>query len=319
MRCARRARVLVDGASRSDSYSRCVPYASVNDVELFYETHGDPSDPAVVLIAGLGVQMIDWPDYFIEPIVASGHLVVQFDNRDIGLSTQFPAGNSDITAVMEAVLEDKDAGVAYTLTDMAADTVGLLDVLGIETFHCIGVSMGGMIAQQIAVSYPERVLTLTSIMSTVGPEVGAPTAEAVEGITKPVTTEVRKERIEQGIATARIWASPDHYDEDRLRRMFERSWDRIGGDQSKNGARQLCAIIASPSRADALAKLTVPTLVVHGTSDPLITPAGGDRTAEVVPHARLLKIDGMGHDLVPAFVPTILAAITELVASSQAG
>lgn len=295
-----------------------MPYASVNDVELFYETHGDPSDPAVVLIAGLGVQMIDWPDYFIDPIVESGHYVLCYDNRDIGLSTQFPDGTADAPAVMESMLSGENPDVAYNLIDMAADAAALMDHVGIDAAHCIGSSMGGMIAQQLAVSFPAKVQTLTSIMSTVGPEVGAPTPEAMEGISKPVTTEDREERIAQGIETARIWASPEHYDADRLRSLFEDSWDRVGGHQSANGGRHLCAIVASPSRAEALTKLAVPTLVIHGTLDPLVTPEGGDRTAEVVPGARLVKIEGMGHDLVPAFMPQILSAITELVANAQA-
>lgn len=296
-----------------------MPYVAVNDLKLYYEAAGDPADPVVLLIAGLGVQMIDWPDHFVDPLVAAGHYVIRFDNRDIGLSTTFDDAPNDPQVVLAALEAGEDPAVAYTLADMANDAAELLRALEIESAHMIGVSMGGMIAQATAIGHPEKVRSLTTIMTTTGAvDVGQPTAEALAAILSPAPSDDREQRIAQGVEAARIWASPDHFDSARLRKLFEDSWNRVGGPQAENTGRHFCAIIASPPRDAELADLAVPTLVVHGDADTLISPSGGQRIAAMVPGSRLMMIEGMGHDLPPAFVPQIVEAISDLVDSVEA-
>ena len=290
-----------------------------NDIELFYEASGDPNGPPVLLIAGLGVQLIDWPDYFIEPLVAAGFYVVRFDNRDIGLSTTFDDAPHDPQAVLAAVLAGEEAVVGYTLADMAADATGLLDALGIEAAHVVGVSMGAMIAQTAAILFPDRVLSLSSLMSTTGAsDVGQPTPEAMKAILAAAPGTDRQVIIDHKLASAKVWASPDHFDAERLLDLFNASWDRVGGPQALNAGRQFCAIIAGSERDDELRRLSVPSLVVHGKADTLISVTGGERTAECIPNAKLVLVGGMGHDLPPAFAPDIAQEIIDLVAQGSA-
>lgn len=295
-----------------------VNFASVNDLELCYRIEGDPDGPVVLLVCGLGVQMIDWPDHFVQPLIDAGNRVVRYDNRDIGKSTAFDGAFGDPPALVEAVLTGQDLPeIAYTLEDMAADGAGLLDALGIDSAHVVGASMGGMIAQAIAIGHPNKVRSLTSIMSSTGsPEHGQPTPEAMEAILS-VGPDERDARIEHGLKMGRVWASPDHFDEDELRAQLAASWDRVGGPQAANSGRQMCAILASAARDEALAGLTVPTLVVHGGADTLITRSGGEHTASTIDGAELLMIEGMGHDLPAAFVPQIVEAITRLIARAE--
>lgn len=296
-----------------------MPHIDVNDLRLFYETAGDSALPPVLLIAGLGVQMIDWPEHFIEPLVEAGHFVIRYDNRDIGLSTTFDGEPHDPQPVMEAILEGRDPDVAYTLAEMAADAAGLLDALDIDAAHVIGVSMGGMIAQTVAIMFPDKVHSLTSIMSSTGAlDVGQPTPEAMTAILSAAPSTERNEVIAHNMKSAQIWASPGHFDADRMQQLFEDSWDRAEGPQAANTGRHFCAIVATPPRDEALASVTAPTLVVHGSVDPLITPSGGERTAASTPGAQHLVIDGMAHDLPPAFVTEILHSICALVASTAA-
>ncbi len=294
-------------------------YIAANDLKLFYETSGDPAHPPVLLIAGLGVQLTDWADYFLEPLVEAGHFVIRFDNRDIGLSTTFEGAVNDPQVVMAALEAGEDPGVAYTLADMAADAAALLDALDIDAAHIVGVSMGGMIAQNLALQFPTKVLTLTSIMSTTGAgDVGQPTADAMAAITSAAPGTERSEMIAHNMQNAQVWASPGHFDTERMRKLFEDAWDRAGGPQAENTGRHFCAIVASPPRDEALASIAAPTLVIHGTADTLVTTSGGHRTAESIPGSSLMIVDGMGHDLVPAFVPEIVQAIGDLVAGVTA-
>ena len=296
-----------------------MPPFTVNDLELFYETIGDPNDPPILLVAGLGVQMIDWPSHFIDPLVQAGHYVIRFDNRDVGFSSTFDHGAHDPQVVVDALLDGRDPGVAYTLADMACDAAALLDALGIPAAHVIGVSMGGMIAQTLAIMFPAKVRSLTSIMSTTGAaDVGQPTAEALAAILAPSAVTERDQFIARSIENARIWASPGLFDPNRMRELFEASWDRVGGPQAVNSGRHVCAIVSSPPRDQELQLVTAPTLVVHGTADTLITPTGGERTAASIPGATLLLVEGMGHDVGPTFAPRIVKAITELVADAAA-
>lgn len=295
-----------------------MPTIAANDVELYYETAGDPSGPAILLIAGLGVQMIDWADYFVEPLIQAGNHVIRFDNRDIGLSTKFDGAPHDPQLVVDALLAGEPPAVAYTVHDMAADCAGLLDALNIEAAHVVGVSMGGMIAQTVAIDHPHKVLSLTSIMSSTGaPDVGQPSPEAMTAIITPAPSQVREEVIEHNMTSARIWASPGLFDATRLRSLFEQAWDRAGGNQGLNTGRQFCAIMATGPRDEALAAVSAPTLVVHGTADTLINASGGQRTANCIPGSELLLIEGMGHDLPVSMVEIVVTAISKLIANAN--
>jgi pimeloyl-ACP methyl ester carboxylesterase len=268
-------------------------------IELYYDTLGDPDAVPLLLVMGLGAQLISWPTEFCEGLVDRGFYVIRFDNRDVGLSTKVESGPFDVMAELSKAMSGEPVTAPYLLSDMADDAMSLLDHLGIESAHIVGASMGGMIAQTIAIEHPPRVRTLTSIMSTTGdPDVGQPTPEALTMLVQPSPTN-RDEAIASGVAASRAIGSPAYFDEDEARLRAAESYDRCF--YPAGFERQLLAIIASGSRAAGLQGLDVPTLVIHGTADPLVTPSGGVRTAELVPGAELVQIDGMGHDL-----PTVL-------------
>ncbi len=279
-----------------------MPTTTANGIEITYSTLGDPSSPALLAIHGLGAQMIDWPPGFVEGFVDQGFYVISFDNRDQGESTWFEdAGEPDLASL----LFEPSTPVPYLLADMAADAAGLLDALGIERAHILGVSMGGMIAQQFAIDHPQRTLTLTSIMSTPGPTVGPPTPEAMQALLVP-PADGREATINQSVAGSRIISSPGFpFDEAGLRHRAGLHYDR--GNHPVGTMRQLAAILASPDRTEHLSGVDVATLVVHGAADPLVTLPGGEATAAAVPGAELWVIDGMGHDL-PAAMHTELWA-----------
>ena len=279
-----------------------MPTTSANGIDITYETYGDPSAPTLLTIHGLGAQLTDWSDAFVRALVDQGFHVVAFDNRDQGRSTWFDdAGEPDLATL----LTDASAPVPYLISDLAADAAGLLDALGIARVHLLGVSMGGMIAQQFAIDYPERTISLTSIMSTPNPGAGPPTPEAAAALLVP-PAEGRDAVIEQSIAGARIISSPGFpFDEAGYRQRAAVHYDR--GNHPVGTARQLAATLASPDRTDGLGHVTVPTLVVHGDADPLVTLPGGQATAAAVPGAELWVIPGMGHDLPEAIVPELAA------------
>jgi pimeloyl-ACP methyl ester carboxylesterase len=284
-----------------------------NGIELCYERRGSLEDPAVVLVMGLGVQMIGWPEDLVEGLVDGGHQVVRFDNRDIGLSAHL----GDAPKVnLQAILGGDRSSAPYRLADMADDTVGLLDALEIERAHLVGVSLGGMIVQQTAIDQPGRVASLTSIMSTTGaPDVGRATPEATALLFAPPAT-TAEEAADRAVAASGIIGStgfpPDlEWIADTARRAFERAWDPAGV------GRQLAAIFASGDRTGALASVTAPALVVHGTADTLIDRSGGIATAAAIPGARLELVEGMGHDLPPAVRPRLVALVAEHVAAAE--
>jgi pimeloyl-ACP methyl ester carboxylesterase len=290
--------------------------APTNGIELCYETFGDPSDEPLLLVMGLGAQMILWPSELCEALVDRGFFVVRYDNRDTGFSTKAADVGGDFMATLLAAAQGEPVEVAYRLTDLAADGIALLDHLGIGSAHIVGASMGGMIAQTMAIEHAARVRTLTSIMSTTGePDVGIPSAEAMQILLRPAPAS-RAEAIESGVEARKVIGSPDHFDEEEARRGVAEAYDRCWNPAGT--ARQLLAIVASGSRADALQSLDVPTLVIHGDADPLVTPSGGRRTAELVPGAELLLLEGMGHDLPPAYLGPIVEAITSLAARANA-
>jgi len=258
---------------------------------------------------GLGTQMLGWPDGFCEELAGRGAHVIRFDNRDVGLSSHLanvPA--PDVTAA----LAGDTAGAPYTLSDMAADTVGLLDALELDGAHLVGASMGGMIAQTIAIEHPRRVRSLTSIMSTTGdPSVGLPRQDALRALLSPAAAS-RAEAIERTLSIVRVIGSPGFgIDEAELRRRTGVAYDRA--HDPAGIARQVVAIAASGDRTAALRSVSVPTLVIHGAADPLVDVSGGRATARAVPGAELAVFDGMGHDLPRALWAEIARRIAGLV------
>ncbi len=291
-----------------------MPIARTNGIEIAYETFGPPDGRPLLLIMGLAAQMILWDDEFCSALAARGHRVIRFDNRDVGLSTKLDAaGMPDAAAAMQAALLGERIAAPYLLRDLAADGVGLLDALGIPAAHVVGASMGGMIAQTMAITYPARVLSLTSIMSTTG-ERSLPPArpEAAAVLLLPAPAD-RAGNVERAVHIFRTIGSPGFpFDEARVRDLAGRSYDRCFSPAG--AARQLVAILASGSRREALAAVTIPTLVIHGRDDPLIPLEAGLDTARAVPGAELLVIDGMGHDLPRAAWPEIVERIGALTA-----
>ncbi|MFI7547810.1 alpha/beta fold hydrolase [Actinoplanes sp. NPDC049599] len=290
-----------------------MPDVQANGLRLSYETLGDPADPALLLVMGLGAQLIDWPQEFCEQLAARGFFVIRFDNRDAGLSTIRPEwGVPDVAAI---VAGDRST-VPYLLADLAADIAGLLDALGLARVHVVGASMGGMIAQQFTVDHPDRVASLCSIMSTTGRSVGRPTPEAAAVLIRPPAPD-RASAVAAAVATARLVGSPGFpAPEEELVRRAEEKYDRRY--HPLGTLRQYAAIIASPDRTAALREVTVPTVVVHGAADPLITLSGGEATAAAVPGAELVVLDGMGHDLPRPLWPRIIAAISTNTARAAA-
>ncbi|MFX0170221.1 MAG: alpha/beta fold hydrolase, partial [Candidatus Hodarchaeota archaeon] len=274
-------------------------------------TFGEPTDPPLLLIMGLGEQMIRWHDAFCQQLAAMGLWVIRYDNRDVGRSTKFEAaGVPNVMALLMSGQPPDRRGVPYTLSDMANDAVGLLDALEVESAHVVGVSMGGMIAQTLALQYPDRVRTLTSIMSSTGnPELPQPKAEVLL-LYQQVPPENRAEYIEHVVRRQRLLAG-SHYpiDEGYVRSLAGRAFDR--GFYPQGISRQLAAIIISGNRKAALQTLQVPTLVIHGDADPLVSVEAGKDTAASIPGAKLLIIENMGHDIPVAVAPQILEAISQ--------
>ena len=287
--------------------------AACGKVDLAYETFGSSRDPALVLVMGLGTQMIAWHDDFCNQVADEGFQVVRFDNRDVGLSTHLhDAGEPDLSS-MFAGQPITDA--PYALSDMADDTVRLFDALFLDRVHLVGASMGGMIAQEVALRHPERLLSLTSIFSTTSPQVGPPTPEALAALfTAPATTE--EEAGDRTVAVYQVIGSP-HYPLDeaglhaRGREAFRRSNDPAGV------ARQFAAIQVSGDRTERLRSVAVPTLVLHGEDDLLVQPDGGRATATAIPGARLVTYPGMGHDLPRALWPQVVGEIVKHTRSAS--
>lgn len=288
-----------------------MPKAKVNSIELFYDTFGDPSSQPLLLIMGLGSQMIRWVPELCEEFVKKGFFVIRFDNRDVGLSTKIEeAGVPDIMKVYQKVLRGETIDASYTLNDMADDAIGLLDFLKIDKAHICGASMGGMIAQTIAIRHPSRVLSLTSIMSSTGnADLPQPKPEALKVLLTPAPSE-REANINISVKAWRIlWGSGYPFDEELQRKMAAESYDR--SYYPDGFKRQLLGILASGDRTSALASVNVPTLVIHGADDPLVPIEGGKATAKAIPGAKLLIIEGMGHSLPPGTWPRVVDAITE--------
>jgi pimeloyl-ACP methyl ester carboxylesterase len=262
-----------------------MPYATNGECKLYYETFGDRGDPALLMVNGLGSQSINYKDAWCEKFAARGLYTIRFDNRDMGLSTHFtdaPTGPQ---------------GECYTVSDMARDCIAVLDAEGIDKAHIMGLSMGGMIVQTVAIEHPERLLSMTSVMSRTGePGHGESTPRAFELLTEPPATD-RESYVAKHIEGLREWGSPEFADEARWREDAEAAFDRCFDPAGTT--RQFLAVRASGSRDEKLREVRVKTLVIHGDKDTLIPPDGGRRTAELIPGARFALIEGMGHDYPP--------------------
>lgn len=285
-----------------------MPRVRANGIEIEYEEFGERTHPTMLLIMGLGAQMILWREDFCRLLVDRGFHVVRFDNRDVGGSTHLDhLGVPNVMAAMSAAATGQKIDAPYLLRDMAADAVGLLDALGIERAHIVGASMGGMIAQTLAIEYPERVASLTSIMSTTGePGLPPPQPQAMAVLLAPQPTN-RAEAIERGVNVFRTIGSPKYFDEEEVRELAGKAFDR--GFSPAGVVRQLVAILASGSRKEALSRVRVPSLVIHGRIDPLVPFPAGEATARAIPGAELLAFEDMGHDMPRPLWPAMVEAI----------
>jgi pimeloyl-ACP methyl ester carboxylesterase len=288
--------------------------ARVNGLTIEYESYGD-GEP-LVLVMGLGGQLVAWPMDFVNRMVDRGFRVIRFDNRDIGLSSEMPGEPPKISHILQGTVSRRRARSSYAVEDMADDTAGLLDHLGIARAHLVGVSMGGMISQSLAIRHPAKVASLTSIMSNTGDRRGGrPKAALLAKLAKllrerPMTT---AEVIESSALVFSLISGP-HYDESEVRALAEEATARHV--DAAGMARQMMAILASPDRTADLRRLDVPTLVIHGLLDPLVRPSGGVATARAVPGSRLLMFPDMAHDLPRARWDEIIDAI---VANARRG
>ncbi|HWK25455.1 MAG TPA: alpha/beta fold hydrolase [Solirubrobacter sp.] len=288
-------------------------FCRAGELEICYETFGDASDPALLLIMGLGTQMVAWHTDFCERLAERGLFVIRHDNRDIGRSTHLDGAPTP--SLLQLLRRDRHP--AYTLADMAADSVGVLDHLGVERAHVCGASMGGMIAQTIAIRHPERVLSLVSIMSNTGSFwSGQPALTMYALLLKPSPRE-RERFIQHGIDLFSKIGGPGYEpDVEDLREIATLSFER--GHDPRGSQRQLAAIVADRDRSPALRRLHVPATVIHGAHDKLVQPSGGRATARAIPGAQLLEIGGMGHGLPRAAWPTIIDAIAGTAARAAA-
>ena len=289
-----------------------------NGIELCYEEFGDSNDPSVLLIMGLGTQMISWPLSLCKGLVEAGFHVVRFDNRDNGLSEKIE--NSLVPPVATMVLKGLlrlPVNISYSLEDMADDTIGLLDSLGIEQAHLVGASMGGMIGQLATAKYPDRVLTLTSIMSSSGNPKLPGSSKAVTRAMAKRSLGIEKPTVENTVRLRQLIGSPGYpTDEAELRKRIEAATER--SYYPAGYSRQLAAIMANGSRVKQLQTITRPTLVIHGRNDPMVPAICGRDTAKHIRGSKLEIIDGMGHDLPEGLVPTFKRLIVEHASAAEA-
>lgn len=274
-----------------------MPNVKANGIRIEYDTIGNPSAPPLLLIMSLGGQLIHWDEGFCRQLADKGHYIIRFDNRDVGLSTKFEeAGLPDMSKLVESLGQGQAFVTPYRLEDMADDAAGLLDALDIQKAHICGSSMGGMIAQTLAIRHPGRLLSLTSIYSTTGnPDLPPTQPEGMAALMTPPPSE-RQAFIEYNVKTMRtIAGSGFPFDEPFIRNISAQAYDRAFYPQGVG--RQMMAVMAQENRKPALASVTIPTLVIHGTADPLVPAAHGQDTADAIPGAQLLLIEGMGHDL----------------------
>jgi pimeloyl-ACP methyl ester carboxylesterase len=289
--------------------------APANGLEIVYQEMGDPSGEPLVLVMGLATQMLAWDEGFCSLLADRGFRVIRFDNRDIGRSTKLQSAGVPSRLDM---MSGRRATAPYLLRDMARDTTGLMDHLGIDSAHVAGASMGGMIVQTMAIEHPERLRSMVSIMSTTGSRwTGLPSWRAM-GVLLGAPPRNREAGIERAVKTFKVIGSPGYpFDEERIRDIAARSYDR--GHSAAGVVRQLHAITASGDRTSALRNVRVPTTVIHGKRDVLVRPGGGRATARAIPGARLKMIEGMGHDLPRELWPTVVEEIAATAARAGEG
>ncbi len=291
--------------------------AAANGIDIEYDTFGDRSRSPLLLIMGLSSQMVAWPESFCRKLAQSGHWVLRFDNRDVGLSSKIEGvGVPDLMAAMAAHQQGQPVDAPYTLSDMAADAMGLMDALHLEKAHVCGLSMGGMIAQVMAIEYPRRILSLISMESSTGdPTLPPAKTQAMEAMLSPPPQD-RDGYIQHAVEVFRAFSGgSDKFDEILEKELAANSYDRsfypIGF------IRQVAAILASGDRTQSLASVTAPTLVIHGADDPLVPLAHGRATARAIPGAKLLVVEGLGHGIAyPSLWDQIVDAITQHTSGS---
>ena len=301
-----------------------MPHVKANGLSIYYESHGPDDAEPILLIMGLGAQMSRWSPDMIGKLVAAGHRVIVFDNRDVGLTEKLDAaGAPDVREVVAAISQGRPAPVAYTLSEMAADAAGLLEALGIERAHIVGASMGGMIAQLVAADFPERTLSLTSIMSSTG-NPGLPRAkpEAMARLNTPAPDPNKdlEAFLDHSVEGAQVMAGTYPIDAAKVREdslaTFRRNYYPVGFQ------RQYAGIMASPDRRPKLKTINAPTVVIHGDADPLVPVEGGRDTAENIPGAELIIVPGVGHEMpapvLDVFVDGILSAVARSKAPAEA-
>jgi pimeloyl-ACP methyl ester carboxylesterase len=297
-----------------------MPHAKANGLSIYYESHGPETAEPILLIMGLGAQMTRWSPQMIDKLVAAGHRVIAYDNRDVGLTEKLDAaGAPDIRAVVEAVTQGRTAPVAYTLSDMAADAAGLLEALGVDKAHIVGASMGGMIAQLVAADFPERTASMTSIMSSTGnPNLPRAKPEAMARLNTPAPNpnENLEAFLDSSVEGAKVMAGTYPVDEAKIREdalaTFRRNYYPVGFQ------RQYAGVMASPDRRPKLKTITAPTVVIHGDADPLVPVEGGRDTAENIPGAELIIVPGVGHEMPLAVLDVFVDGILRAVARSKA-
>jgi pimeloyl-ACP methyl ester carboxylesterase len=287
--------------------------APANGIDLCFQEMGDPDGEPLILVMGLATQMLAWDEGLCGLLVERGFRVIRFDNRDIGRSTKIVSAGVPRRLDM---MRGRRSSAPYLLRDMAADTIGLMDHVGIESAHIVGASMGGMIVQTMAIEHAERVRSMVSIMSNTGSRwTGMPSRKAM-AVLLARPPRGRDAAVERAVKTFKVIGSPGYpFDEERIRQVAGRSYDR--GHSTAGVLRQLHAITASGDRTQALRELSVPTTVIHGSGDPLVRPAGGRATARAIPDARLKLIDGMGHDLPRQLWPVFAEEIADTAARSR--
>jgi pimeloyl-ACP methyl ester carboxylesterase len=278
-------------------------FADLGSVNLCYETFGDPSDRPLLLVMGLGTQMVAWRDEFCNDLAGKGFHVIRYDNRDCGKSTSFSAPPPTTVEIFTR----RPRALDYTLADMAGDAVGLLDHLGIDRAHVVGASMGGMIAQHLGFSHPERVLSLVSIMSSTGHRLLGQPSLAVMPLFLARPSGGKQEYIERAVKLFHAVGSKKFFDEQNVREIAELGWER--GVNLAGTGRQLAAIVADGNRTRRLRRISAPTLVIHGNDDKLVAPSGGRATARAIPGAKLMKVEHMGHDMPRQVWPQLIGAI----------
>jgi len=290
-----------------------MPKLKANGIEIEYEITGPADGPPLLIVSGYASQMTSWPDEFHHALAAKGIRVVRFDNRDVGLGQKFTGVVPDMRAVGKAIAEGRKPDVPYTLDDMADDAAALLDAIGLDSAHIAGASMGGMIAQLIALRHPKKTRSLISLMSTTSdPSLPRSDPKAQEALMSRPPSERKEDVVAHAVKTRLVIGSPAFpEDQDVVRARFAKNYDR--SYYPEGAIRQWAAVIATPPRTEALKRLNVPALVVHGDADILIHPDAGRHTAACIPGAELKIIEGWGHNMPPSAVPVITGAIVDFI------